>query len=372
MTPEERLQLIESIKAAVGDAQIVKGIISRLNEIEQRVAERGSALAVYSGAGLDPFVGEAFTGRIKALREGSLNTGRIPLAGVGLKDIKSLISGPAGDSPSTTYPTPAQRGPTVPPTQRPLMLLDVLPSISVTSNRHEHVRLSRVNNAGVQQGEGVAKDETNILTELVESRIATVAHHTTASKQVLADNSQLGGVLRRLLGLDTLDKFERLLLNGDGETDEILGLIPQSVIIEPEANRAADRISEASAGMWSDGYFASALVMHPLDWHKIRTERAEEGDGQYVAGGWARPAAPTVWDLPLVQTPSIALGQALLIDTSRVEVLDRQEVTVLVSTEHADNFIKNLMTILAELRGGIAVYDTMALGLVSLTGNSPG
>lgn len=37
-----------------------------------------------------------------------------------------------------------------------------------------------------------------------------------------------------------------------------------------------------------DGYVASALIVNPFDWHTIRTERAESGDGQYVAGRDAR------------------------------------------------------------------------------------
>ena len=38
-------------------------------------------------------------------------------------------------------------------------------------------------------------------------------------------------------------------------------------------------------------------------------------------------------------------------------LLDREQAAVLVSTEDRDNFIKNMVTILAEVRAGLAVLD---------------
>lgn len=72
-----------------------------------------------------------------------------------------------------------------------------------------------------------------------------------------------------------------------------------------------------------------------------------------------------------MRSPAIDEGDALLIDTSRVRLLDREQATVVVSTEDQDNFVKNLVTILGEMRGGLAVYDTAGVGLVTLPINSP-
>lgn len=367
MDPEERKKLIEAIKAAIAEDN--GPLAARLDALEQTLAGLGDRPSLHRNGGPDPFAGEAFLARVKALHDGALNTGKIPL-GIALKAVKALVSGDPNESPSTTYPTQPERGPTIPPTQRPLMLLDMLTPIPVSSNTYEHVQISRTNNAAVQQGEGVAKAETEINTALVTCKIATVAHHTTASRQVLSDNVQLIDILRQVLALDCLDKLERLILNGNGTTDEILGLIEQAIVLDVTETHPADRISEASAMMWDSGYVASALVVNPLDWHTIRTERAS-GDGQYVAGGWANPAAPTVWSVPLVQTPSIALGSALLVDTSRVRLLDREQASVMISTEHESNFTKNLATLLGELRAGVAVYDTSGLGVIDLGTASP-
>jgi hypothetical protein len=66
------------------------------------------------------------------------------------------------------------------------------------------------------------------------------------------------------------------------------------------------------------------------------------------------------------------VNQALVIDVQKVRLLDREQPSVLISSEHGDNFTKNLVTILSELRAGLAIYDSGAVGLIELpTESSP-
>ena len=53
----------------------------------------------------------------------------------------------------------------------------------------------------------------------------------------------------------------------------------------------------------------------------------------------------------VVTTGKIPAGEALVLDTSCV-LLDREEPTVLISTEDRDNFVKNVVTILARSATG--------------------
>ncbi|KPW43115.1 Phage major capsid protein, HK97 family [Pseudomonas amygdali] len=62
-------------------------------------------------------------------------------------------------------------------------------------------------------------------------------------------------------------------------------------------------------------------------------------------------------------------GKALILDTT--SLLDRQEVAVEASRMDGDNFRRNLVTILAELRAGLAVYAPSSMRLVSLTPIAP-
>lgn len=373
MDEEQRKELIERIKTAIKtqNEEDLKALAGRLHEVEQALAAAGSRSIGLHSHGPDPFAADAFKQRVKLLSDGHNSTGRIHLAGVKLGGLKALVNGPGVDSPSSGVAGQSQRGPMVGPVTRALSLIDVLPSIPVTANKYDYLRITRTNNAQVQENEGDLKAVSEFESELVTANIATIAHSTNASKQVLSDNPQLATILRNILALDALDKFERELLLGDGTGNSILGLIPQATTIATDEELAPDAISQALAIMFSNNFIANAVVLHPKTWHAIRTMKGE-GDGQYLVGSWANPAAPNIWNTPIVQNSAVPQARALLLDTNRVAVLDREQVNVAVSTENVDNFVKNMVTLLAELRGGLIVNDTGGVGFVNLPFGSTG
>lgn len=376
MDEAERKKLVDGIRAAIGerlkaagidDDDFLKKMAGRMAALEQHVAERGDGAPSLRGLDFaNPFASDVFKQRVGMLAEGHKSTGAIPMAGVGIKRVKALINLPESQSPSAGFPTQPQRGPTVGPALAPLTLVDLLPSTPVSSDNFDFVQLSRTNNAAVQQDEGDLKPESEFTAELQTAKIATIAHYTMASRQVLADNAQLSSLLASILGIDVVTKYEGLLLNGNGTTDKIDGLVTQAPVLVHTVGPKADRIAEAISNMWTAGFVASAIVLNPADWMLFETERAVGGDEQYVAGGWANPAAPSMWRVPVARAASLAEGSALVIDTRFVTMLDRNQVTTALSTEDRDNFIRNLVTMLAEMRGGLAVYNVEALRLVDL------
>ena len=81
--------------------------------------------------------------------------------------------------------------------------------------------------------------------------------------------------------------------------------------------------------------------------------------GRYLIGdpkGGSVVAVPTIWNLPVVESDSIAAGTFLVGPfDSAVVLIDRQEMSVEISFEHASNFTANLATVLCEERVGLAV-----------------
>lgn len=261
MNEEERRKLVEGIKEAIAerlktygitDHNFIAGLAGRLAAMEQVVAERGTGAPAIRGLGAaNPFEADAFKNRLNLVREGQPTTGNVPLAGVGIKSVKALTTLPSGGS--TGFPTMAERGPLLEPVQPPLTLVDVLPSTPASGDSFEFVQFVRQNNAGVQQDEGDLKPETEYDAVLTIAKIATVAHWMQASRQVLSDNAQLQAMISRLLGVDVVAKYENLLLNGNGTTDKIHGLVPQATPFAHSVSPKADRISECLAAMWSAG-----------------------------------------------------------------------------------------------------------------------
>jgi HK97 family phage major capsid protein len=122
------------------------------------------------------------------------------------------------------------------------------------------------------------------------------------------------------------------------------------------------------------GWNPDLVVLHPNDW--FGNERAVfaadspisiAGDGQYVAGGgWAAPANGGLWGMRRALSVSLTPGTALVLDSSQVAVLDRGPAMVIVSREGHDNISKNLVTMLAEVRVGFAIFSPTAVKKVNV------
>lgn len=188
---------------------------------------------------------------------------------------------------------------------------------------------------------------------------------------MLNDNTQLEDQIGLLMSVGGRQKLDAELLIGDGGPGEILGFIAQAPAVGITTGKPVDCIGLALTDLKAAGWNPNVIVMNPRDWFAIESERANDGDGQYVIGTPRDPAPPSLWGTPVVVTMGMPELGALILDTSTTALLDRQEVTVEASRMDGDNFRRNLVTILAELRAGLAVYAPSSMRLVSLTQTAP-
>lgn len=359
---------IADFKSSSAEKQTEFG--ARLQEIEQKMVN----VSARRGANDDSTDSNVVTAQVVAadgiagFRNGMKSTGQINCK-VG---VRAAITNPnKGVTGSTSYPTTPQRdGGGIRGIPQPrLSLLDVLPVVPVTSATYEFVRLDGyINGAAYQKEEGEEKAEGSMPTKMERAEIATIATWIPASLQVLQDNEQLEGQINTLMSVGVRQKLEAELINGDGGPGEILGFKKQATAAGITTGKPADRIGAALTDLKADGWNPNVIVMNPRDWFAIESERAEDGDGQYVIGTPRDPAPPSLWGTPVVVTNGMPQGEALILDTSVAALLDRQEVTVEASRHDGDNFRRNMVTILAELRAGLAVFAPTATRLVTLAG----
>jgi len=299
----------------------------------------------------------------RAYKSGATNTGRID-TGMSIKALTSLQGSPEV-TPVGIDVLPQQVNGLHGVSFKPVRLYDRLSSLPVDSNAIKFTRLTGFSNAAdYQAGEGVGKAEQDLTPSAVTSHIATVAVHHTASKQVLDDESGLVNSLDQLLRACVLEKVESELINGSGTGEAISGLLTEATTFVPTASAKADKIGEAISYMQSEGYMPDVVAISPTDWFEIRSERAT--GGEYVANGWNQSAAPNIYSVPVVVVPALAANTAMVIDSRFVNILDRQSLTLMASDEHSTNFTQNLVTMLAEIRVGLAVYDLAGVKKLSL------
>jgi HK97 family phage major capsid protein len=342
------------------ELKALDGKLSReLDEIAQKMETAGDGSV--RGTSTDPFALLAKDAGVKAMANGQTREAIVKLEG-GLSLLrKDLIVGDTAGSSEDGYNVAPQRDPRLAnDPRRPLSLLDFLPSIRVVSNSFEFNKLSGYTaNAGYQTSEGELKPEASIPTDLVTATIATVANWVPASEQVLADVPALQAQVSSLLAYGVRSKLESELILGAGGTGQIGGftLAGNHTVYSGAASgdTLADAVAKIEATMLAAGWRPNLIVVHPDDWRDARRERADSGAGVYVAGSWRDPAPPSVWGIPLITNPAVTAGNILMMDTTQVAVLNRQDVTVQLG-RIANQFVTNCVTVRAELRAGLAVF----------------
>lgn len=342
-------------------------IQARLLELEQKAVGSGFASASREAGKTNSSIVANVAGSdgIAAVKAGQKTSGRITQQ----EGLRAVIANPdRGAADGTTFPTAPQRAPGIVGVPTPaLTLLDVMKVTPVEGSTYEYVHLDDfLSGADYQKAEGDEKAEGDLPTSLERAEIATIAAWIPASKQVLDDNNELENQIGLLMSTGVRQKLERELIAGAGGPGEIKGLISQVLPMVSTKTHAADRIGEAVTTLKARGWAPNAIVMNPVDWFTIASERAETGNGQYVLGSPRDPSPPSLWGVPVVVTVGMPAGQALVLDTNTLALLDRQEVTVEASRHDGNNFKRNLVTILAELRAGLAVYAPTGNLLVAL------
>lgn len=328
-------------------------LVSRLAEVEKALAKRA-----------DPVV------------EREMTLGEVIAANEEVKKIMATLGGKARFQfeRKVISAVTAGAGGVLVPNQRLQMLLDLprrrltvrdllLPG-STSSSVIEYVRQTALTNNAAVVAETTAKPESNLTFDLVTTAVATLAHWVKASKQILADAPMLESFINGQLEYGLKLKEEAQLLLGSGVGGNLNGIYTQATAyVEPIAlGRAATRIDILRLAMLQatlNEFPPTGIVLHPSDWAAI--ELMQDSQLRYLFSNPQALAGPNMWGLPIVDTQAMAVD-TFLVGAFRpcAQIFDRQELIALVSTEDADNFTKNMVTILLEERLGLAVYRPTA------------
>jgi HK97 family phage major capsid protein len=276
----------------------------------------------------------------------------------------------AGRSAGTSL-IPGQRVPgIIAPPNRRMTIRDLLMPGQTSSNNIEYVKETGYTNNAAPVAETTAKPYSELTFNMANAPVRTIAHLFKASRQILDDAVGLKSYIdgRARYGLQF--KEEAQLLKGDGTGQNILGVQPQATAFAPafvpQDATPIDRLRLAILQVVLAEYPATGFVLNPVDWAAI--ELTKDNEGRYIIANPQGGIQPTLWNLPVVETQSQTLGTFLTGAFSMAaQIFDRMEIEVLLSTENVDDFEKNMVSIRAEERLGLAVYrpEAFVTGAVS-------
>ena len=256
------------------------------------------------------------------------------------------------------------------PKQR-LFIRDLIAPGTTASNTIYWVQQTGFTNNAAAVAENTTKPYSNIEFAEKITPVRTIAHLFKASKQILDDFSQLQSQVDAAMRFGLKYVEEQEILFGDGTGAHLEGIIPQAsafaAAFQVENQNGIDDLRLAMLQAQLARFPASGHVLHFIDWAKI--ELTKDTLGRYILANPAALTGPTLWGLPVVATEATAFQGKFLTGafSAGAQIFDREETNVVISTENADDFEKNMITIRCEERLALAVKRPEAFVYGSFT-----
>jgi HK97 family phage major capsid protein len=374
----------------MGDIREIKSLIEGLESMKgvQEWGSQQSSDSVAAAAAAGAFsaqterhmsIGDAFvnSAEFKSL-QGGKNGANMPsafqmntsLTGYNVKDVYSALPSGTPGSFGTI-----QRDPIVTPPMRTKRVRDLFPARTTSAAVIEYFQHLGFTSTGggtnsassVAERSGAnfgAKPQSSFVFVGQQAPVRTLAHWEAAHRNVLADEPQLRSIIDNELMYGLRLQEDDQILNGDGTGENLTGVLETSGIQTydwsdgenlPVVDTMADAIRRAATLSFLAYYEPTGVVLNPLDWEKI--ELTKDSNGQYlVAVSVAMGGEPRVWRLPVVESPAIAEGTALVgAFGTGAQLYDREQASIRISEQHSDFFVRNAVVILAEQRLALAV-----------------
>jgi len=306
------------------------------------------------------------------------------VTGYSVKDVFSAMPSGTPDSFGRI-----DRDPIVVPPMRTRRVRDLFPTRTTTAAVIEYFQMlgfttpgSTATNAAssVAERSGDAfglKPQSSFQFVGQQAPVRTLAHWEAAHRNVLADEPQLRSIIDNELMYGLRLQEDAQILAGDGVGENLTGILETPGIQSydwsdgatlPVPDQKADAIRRAATLSFLSYYEPTGVVLHPNDWEDI--ELTKDTNGQYlIAVSVALGGEPRLWRIPVVDTPAIDEGTALVgAFGTGAQLYDREQASIRISEQHADFFVRNAIVILAEQRLALAVKRPEAFVRVNFDG----
>lgn len=246
----------------------------------------------------------------------------------------------------------------VAPKQR-LFIRDLIAPGRTDSSTIYWVQQTGFTNRAAAVPENTTKPYSDIAFAEKMTPVRTLAHMFKASKQILDDFAQLQSTIDIELRFGLKYVEEQEILFGDGTGAHLAGIVPQASKYTPSftvtAQNGIDDLRLAMLQAQLARLPASGHVLHFMDWAKI--ELTKDDMGRYILANPLGLAGPLLWGLPVVATEAAAFQGKFLTGAFQTgaQIFDREDANVVISTENADDFERNMISIRCEERLALVV-----------------
>lgn len=271
--------------------------------------------------------------------------------------IKTLMSTSAGWAPQAI-----RSGRLVESAQRPVQVLDLIPSAPTDQNAYVYMEETTFTNNAAEVSEGNTYGEAALaMTERSDS-VRKVAVWLPITDEQLEDVAGVQAYVNNRLTFMLEQRLDRQVLVGDGTAPNLSGILDRSGLQTQAkgADPVPDAIYKAMTKIRVTGRAnPGAVILHSNDWQEIRLLRTL--DGVYIWGNPSEAGPASIWGLPVINSEALTEGTGLVGDFANFCGLHiKRNIQLQISNSHDDYFINGKQAVRADMRAAFAVYRPAA------------
>lgn len=259
-------------------------------------------------------------------------------------------------------------------------IADLFGQETISGNALTFYRLSDKTDAVAAIAEKGAKGYEDYTTTAVTVALTKVAGYIKESEELLEDAEWLANGMEERLISHLIRVENAQVLTGNGTAPNMRGVINTSgigsVTYTHGGSISPDDVFKAIMKVKADTDLdADAIILNPADYQTFRLSK--DLSGQYYGGGYFYgpygngnlAQVPPLWGIPTYLSSNITAGQALVGAFQQGgSIVRKGGIRVEATNSDQDDFIKNLVTVRAEIREALAVRIPAAFVLVSEAG----
>jgi hypothetical protein len=233
-------------------------------------------------------------------------------------------------------------------------LLDAIGRERVSNGSVEWVRYPAAYPEAAVVAEGALKPEATFAPTVESASLNTYAHHKGITRQALEDIPRIQNIVENTLKNGILRKLE---------TDTAAALVADADIPVTDDADLLTGIRIAIGNVQAAGYTQpNVILLNPADYAAL--------DVSVMGSTTGGPTVNTsFWGIKTIAVGAVPAGTGYVGDMKTgMTLFDRGQSSVYMSDSHADNFLRNILVILAETRALPVVTEPGAIQRVTTTG----
>lgn len=250
---------------------------------------------------------------------------------------------------------------------------ELIPKGRTSANPYVWVNKTNKQGNATFIGEGVLKNLASFELSSESSVPKKVAERMKASTEILYDVEGMTTLIEDELRFEVLTAANTAVLTGTASSTVPAGITTLAAAytlttIKTANPTESDAIRAAIAQLYNLNFRRNIVaVINPIDAANMDLAKADTS-GVYMLPPFTTADGRRIAGVPVVEDPSIAVGNLLIGDLSKYRILMYQDFHVMWGWEN-DDFSKNLVTVIGEMRfhqfmgandAGAFIYDAFA------------